>query len=285
MSAHSAADAHGPLVITATPNVCWLHPEVPYPKTPAERAAEARRCEDAGAAVVHMHAEDSWVESIRAVRADTGVIVQCGMSSLPIPERMEVFHEGADMISIIASHHDEAFVGVETNVLHPRPELESYARLCREHRVKPELEIWHTGSVWNLRYLIERELLDPPYVTTMFFGWPGGTWSPPTLEEYLARRRQLPDGSVATVSVMGPEQVPLLAAAIGQGDHVRVGSEDMPFGRGGAVVPTHQLVAEASDLARAIGRRVATADEARALLGIAPAPPPAGGGSRGEVPR
>lgn len=258
-----------PLVITATPNVCWLHPEVAYPTSPAERAAEARACSEAGAAVLHMHAEESWAASIAAVRRAADVVVQCGMSSLPIPERMEVFREQADMISIIASHHDEAFVGVETNVLHSRSELEQYARLCREHRVKPELEIWHAGSIWNLRYLIDRRLLDAPYVTTMFFGWPGGTWSPPTLEEYLARRRQLPASAVATVSVMGPEQIPLLAAAIGQGDHVRVGSEDLPFGRDGTVVPTHQLVAEVAELARAMGRRVATPAQARAMLGIA----------------
>lgn len=261
--------AGSPLVVTSTANVSWLHPEVPYPTDAAGRAKAASACADAGAAVFHMHAEDSWTESIAAVRAASDLVVQCGMSSLPIPERMEVYEQGADMISIIASHHDEAFVSVETNVLHGRDELEQYAALCREHNVKPEWEIWHSGSIWNLRYLIHKGLLDPPYVTTLFFGWPGGTWSPPSLEEYLHRRRQLPEGSVATVSVMGPEQVPLLAAAIGQGDHVRVGTEDNPFGRDGSVAPTEKLVEEIADLARAMGRRLATPDEAREMLGIA----------------
>ena len=258
-----------PLVITATPNICWLKPDVPYPQTPDDRAREAKLCEEAGASVLHMHAEDSWGASIAAVREAGGMVVQCGMSSLAIPERMDVFTECADMISIIASHHDEAFVGVETNVLHTRDELGEYARLCRTHKVKPEFEIWHAGSVWNVQYLIDHGLLDPPYVTTLFFGWPGGTWSPPTLAEYLARRAQLPEGAVATVSVMGPEQVPLLAAAISQGDHVRVGTEDLPYGRDGAVVATHQLVAEVAELARAMGRRIATPAQARAALGIA----------------
>ena len=261
--------ARQPLVVTATPNVSWLHPEVPYPTDARARARAAAACASAGASVFHMHAEDSWTASIEAVRSASDLVVQCGMSSLPIPERMEVYEQGADMISIIASHHDEAFVGVETNVLHGRDELAEYAKLCREHRVKPELEIWHSGSIWNLRYLIDKGLVDPPYVTTLFFGWPGGTWSPPSLEEYLYRRRQLPEGSVATVSVMGPEQVPLLAAAIGQGDHVRVGTEDNPFGRDGSVVSAEKLVEELADLARAMGRRLATPAEAREMLGIA----------------
>jgi 3-keto-5-aminohexanoate cleavage enzyme len=247
----------------------WLHPELEFPVTPSDMAEEAKRCEEAGASIVHLHSIKDWRALIAAVRSSSSMLVQCGMSSLPIPERMEVYEQGADMISIIASHHDEAFVGVETNVLHGRDELEQYAALCREHSVKPEWEIWHSGSIWNLRYLIDKGLLDPPYVTTLFFGWPGGTWSPPSLEEYLHRRRQLPEGSVATVSVMGSEQVPLLAAAIGQGDHVRVGTEDNPYGRDGSVAPTEKLVEEIADLARAMGRRLATPDEAREMLGIA----------------
>jgi len=31
-----------PLIITATPNICWLEPAVPYPHTVEEIAAEAR---------------------------------------------------------------------------------------------------------------------------------------------------------------------------------------------------------------------------------------------------
>jgi len=79
----------------------------------------------------------------------------------PDSDRMEVFDQNADMISIIISHHDEAFVGLDVHVLHPREELAEYARLSREHGVKLELETWNTGSIWNLRYLIENGLLDP----------------------------------------------------------------------------------------------------------------------------
>ena len=33
-----------PLIIIATPNVCWLKPEVDYPRTPEAIAEEARLC-------------------------------------------------------------------------------------------------------------------------------------------------------------------------------------------------------------------------------------------------
>jgi 3-keto-5-aminohexanoate cleavage enzyme len=258
----------GPLVITATPNISWLHPEIGYPRTPDEFALEARRCQDAGAAVLHTHAEGQWRAVIDAVRATSDVIVQCGMSSLPIPERVGLFEAGADMASIILSHHDESFAEVECLVLHPREELEEYVALCSRYEVVPEWEVWHTGSIWNLRYLLDRQLLRPPHVVTMFFGWPGGTWSPPTVEEYQYRRRLLPEECVATVSIMGQHQIDVVAAAIVAGDHVRVGTEDLPFNRAGAPAATHELVAEAARLADALGRPIATVAEARMMLGV-----------------
>jgi 3-keto-5-aminohexanoate cleavage enzyme len=258
-----------PLIITATPNICWLQPEIPYPETAEAMAEEARRCEEAGAAILHMHADD-WPAMVRAVRGRTSLIVQCGMSSRTPLERKAVFDERADMISIITSHHDEAFAGLDVHVLHPREELLEYARLQEESGVRLEYEIWHTGSIWNLEWLIERAALKPPYFTSLFFGWPGGAWSPPTVEEYEYRRRQLPPGSVATVSIMDPRQIDVVTAAIRQGDHVRVGTEDHPFGRDGERAETHQLVAEAADLARELGRPLATPDEARRMTGVRP---------------
>lgn len=262
------SSAMSPLIVTATPNTCWLHPEIEYPQTPADLAAEAARCEEAGAAILHMHADD-WTGAIIAVRRETGLIVQCGMSSLPIPERTEVFEQRGDMISIITSHHDEAFAEVDTHALHPREELLEYATLSAEHDVKLEYEIWHPGSIWNLRWLIEHGGVRPPHFTSLFFGWPGGSWSPPTIDEYLRRRAQLPADCVATVSIMGPEQVRLLAAAIVEGDHVRVGTEDYPFNHAGVAVPTHELVAEVVRMAEAIGRPVATSEQAREIVGLA----------------
>jgi 3-keto-5-aminohexanoate cleavage enzyme len=256
-----------PLIITATANVCWLKPDVPYPRTPEEIAVEARLCQERGATICHTHAEGRWRETIEAIRRECDIIVQCGMSSLQIAERMDSFIHHGDMLSIILGPHDEAFVGKDLHVLHPREELEEYMRLCAQYGVKPEFEVWHTGSIWNLSYLIGKALVAPPYFTTLFFGWPGGTWSPPTLEEYLYRRKVMPQGSVINVSIMGREQIEIMTAAIVLGDHVRVGTEDYPF-IGGRVVTTHELVAAAAEIARSVGRPVATVAEARTILGM-----------------
>jgi 3-keto-5-aminohexanoate cleavage enzyme len=257
-----------PLIITATPNICWLAPnDIPYPRTIEDIMTEAMLCEQAGAGIFHIHAEGRWAEVIRSVHQQTALVIQCGMSSLPIHERMDVWTKHADMISMIVSHHDEAFAGLDVHVLHPREELEEYMYLCNQNRVKPELEVWHAGSIWNMRYLIDKGLLLAPYFTTLFFGWPGGSWSPPTMEEYLYRRRLMPSGSVINVSIMGSEQKTILTAAILHGDHVRVGTEDYPY-LDGKVAATHELVADVVTLARQLGRKIATVEEARNILGI-----------------
>ena len=256
-----------PLIITASPNVSWLHPDVWNPTSAAEIADQAAACVKAGASIVHVHAEGIWKEAIMSVRKKTRGILQCGMSSLPIPDRMDVFEEKADMISVMLSHHDEAFARLDTHRLHPREELLEYMKLSSKYRVKPEFEVWHSGSIWNLRFLAAKKVVSEPYFATLFLGWPGGSWSPPTVEEYIYRRSLMPKKSVVSVSVMDRSQVDVLTAAITRGDHVRVGTEDNPF-VGERPATTPELVRWISGVSRAIGRPVASVDEAAELIGV-----------------
>ncbi len=257
-----------PLIITATPNISWLHPQVGYPRTAEATSAEATLCYQNGATILHTHGDGGWAETIRLVREGCPILIQCGMSSLPIAERMEAYKNKGDMISIILNHHDEAFARTETSVLHSRQELAEYGRLNEEYGLIPEFEVWHAGSIWNLNYLIEKKLTKTPYFTTLFFGWPGGTWSPPTVEEYLYRRKLMPAGCVCSVSIMGEGQREILTAAILLGDHVRVGTEDYPFNHAGKVTYTHELVQEAAEMAHTIGRPLATVEQAREMIGL-----------------
>ncbi len=256
-----------PLIIIATPNICWLKTDVPYPKTPGDIAQEAKLCRDNGASVLHIHGEGQWVEVFSEVRKRSNILIQGGMSSIPLKDRMDIMRQKADMISIILNHHDEAFSEVDCNVLHTKDELDDYALTCRNYGVKPEFEVWHSGSIWNLNRLISRDLLDAPYITTLFFGWPGGTWSPPTVEEYLYRRKQMPDGCAVAVSIMDARQMDILVAAITHGDNVRVGTEDYPYNKQGKLCVTHELVKEIADISRMLGRKIATPEEAKEILG------------------
>jgi 3-keto-5-aminohexanoate cleavage enzyme len=80
----------------------------------------------------------------------------------------------------------------------------------------------------------------------------------------------LPAGVNYNVSVMNPErQWSLLAMAIGLGAHVRVGFEDNPYIRPGELATSNaQLVEKIVEIADLLGRPVASATEAREIIGL-----------------
>ena len=129
--------------------------------------------------------------------------------------------------------------------------------------------MWHTGSYSNLGHLIDKHLVDPPHILTLFFGWPGGTWSPPTIDEYMHRIKYMPENCVYSVSVMGSGQAAIVLASIQRGGNVRVGTEDFPFIRTDMPAKNNaEIVSQVVRTAKEIGREVADPSEARRILGL-----------------
>ena len=106
---------------------------------------------------------------------------------------------------------------------------------------------------------------------TLFIGWPGGTWTPPTERALQFFVDNLPPDCIWNVSVMNPEkQWPILALAVALGGHVRVGYEDNPYIAPGEFAKNNAVLVERMvGIARGLGREVATPDEARKILGLA----------------
>ena len=129
--------------------------------------------------------------------------------------------------------------------------------------------MWHAGSVWNLNYLVEKNLLKPPHFVTLFFDWPGGIWSPATAEELLHRIRQQRSDSVISVSIMSHEQTKIAALSLLLGHHLRVGTEDNPYYFPNRVARDNgELVARMMRIAKEVGREVAKPEEARRMIGV-----------------
>lgn len=112
--------------------------------------------------------------------------------------------------------------------------------------------------------------MDEPIWATLFLGWPGGAWTPPTPDSLLYLTAHLPSKTNWNVSVMDPPtQWKLLAMAIGMGGHVRVGWEDNPYLPDGSLSRTNaELVDVVVRMAEGIGRRVAGPVEARRIVGL-----------------
>ncbi len=116
-----------PLIITASQPTSvgwhptkWITPRRPKPSW-TRRCAASRL----GRRSSHTHAESRWQEVIALHRQKAGdLVLQCGMSACRFRSGWTSSPTTADMISMITSHHDEAFTGRDFHVLHPREELE-----------------------------------------------------------------------------------------------------------------------------------------------------------------
>jgi len=79
----------------------------------------------------------------------------------------------------------------------------------------------------------------------------------------------IPAGSPWSVTGIGRHSVPMAAAAIGLGGHIRVGLEDQIYYSKGVLAESNaQLVARVVRLAREFGRPIATPADARRMLGL-----------------
>lgn len=250
---------------------------------------------EAGASIVHHHGIhyleqemqpdgrklsridfDGWKRLTEAIRAECNPIVQFGIASARLEEKIRLMTLRPEMMSYAFNVHDEYFQpdpeypANEMYALHPRDELEAFCRAAQENGVKTEVECFYTGAYWNLNFIREKGLLNNPVWATIFLGWQGGAWTPPTPDALLYMVRHLPHDVNWNLSVMNPaEQWKLHALAISIGGHVRVGWEDNPYLPDGTLAQSNaDLVQVAVDLARAVGRDVATPDEARAICGF-----------------
>jgi 3-keto-5-aminohexanoate cleavage enzyme len=129
---------------------------------------------------------------------------------------------------------------------------------------------FYTGAFWNLEYIRAKGLLPDPVWTTLFLGWPGGAWTPPTADSLLYLVAHVPPRVNWNVSVMNPKmQWRLLAQALGLGGHVRVGWEDNPYLPDGTPSRSNaELVETIVKLARLMGREPASPAEARDIIGL-----------------
>ena len=162
------------LIITATIAPTWIYPKEDEGKirerwklTPKEIAEEIYQCYKAGASIAHIHGEkawskERWAEVINLTREKCDIIIQMGLSSLSVEERRPLMDIRPDMMPVIISHHSEAFTDTKIDMLHTMEEFEGQLKLCDEYNVKPELEVWHTGGIWNLRQLLKKKLVKLP---------------------------------------------------------------------------------------------------------------------------
>jgi 3-keto-5-aminohexanoate cleavage enzyme len=265
------------------------NPALPaIPATWEELVESAVAAHAAGASIVHFHGPhdgqgriipERWGQIAEAIRQRCDVLIDFGQAGAPWEERKPLLQLGTgkpDFFAVSLTNHDYRRRHPERGEYdvyysHTREELETYARVCAECGVKPHWEVWHAGGLWNFDYLVKKDLIAKPYWLELLFGTPGGTWSPPTLEEINLRIDSLPAESLYSVTARGTAgplgQTRMLTFVIIKGGHVRLGTQDIPYYADGVPAKSNaELVERMVRIATELGRGIATPDDVRRML-------------------
>lgn len=261
-------------------------PAIPY--TIEDYAMEARRAYDAGAAVVHIHARDDdgaptyssarFKEIGDAIRKVCPIILNFSTGTID-PEVKKADHVrdykpeiGAlNMGSMnYAKYNPKRKNWVFNFVFENRFEdIQYLITMMNEANVKPELECFDTGHVHSVEPLIDMGLLKGNLDFSLIMGVVGGIKA--TARHLAFQAENLPKGSTWKVVGISRDQWMLCAAALSLGGNVRVGLEDNFYLPNGEMAKSNgDLVDKVAQMARDTGRSIATPDEARAILGLAP---------------
>jgi uncharacterized protein (DUF849 family) len=140
------------------------------------------------------------------------------------------------------------------------------AARIRELGVRPELEVFATGHLVNVKDLIAEGLIDQPALIQLCMGIRyGAPDDPGTL---LALVNALPEGAVFSAFSIGRKQLPYVAMAVLAGGNVRVGLEDNLYAGPGEKATNAQLVERATTILGAMNVRILGPAEVRERLGL-----------------
>lgn len=260
-------------------------PGIPY--TPAEIGEECRRAYEAGAAVAHIHArQDDGTPTMDPKvfgRIKEEVEKRCpillnfstGTITDDVSEQVTTIKEHRPHIAALNmgtmnyakySENRKAFV---FDMVFPN----TYTKIIKlltamnEAGVKPELEcfdVGHTAGIWPL---VDMGLLKKPLQFSFIVNVLGG--APPTVETLQLQAKLVPPGSEWEVIGISKCGWRMIATALVLGGNIRAGLEDNLYLPNGEMAKSNaDLVEVCARMVRDTGRKIATVEQAKQILGL-----------------
>lgn len=291
--------------VTGATHVPSLSPYFPY--TPKQIVEDAVGAAEAGAAVVHIHARDpndgrpssdirifqQMIQNI-SERCDAAICVTTGGSTaMSLEERVKpigilkpelaslnsgslnfAFHLLAGKLKApkfdwevpyLLATEDLVFANTFKNV-------RTFAAAMYEVGTKPELEVYDTGMINNIKHLIDVGALQTPVYMQFVLGILGGMPATPENLVFMIEtaRKTLGDGNfVWSCAAAGKAQLPIACVGMTLGGNVRVGLEDSLYiGPGQLARSSGEQVGAVIRIAKELSLEIATPEEARQILGL-----------------
>ena len=265
------------------------NPNVPY--TAEEFGDEAKKCYDAGAAIVHIHAREpekgnpthdldlikAVLDNIKSKAPDLIINLSSAISSIATDKEriapVQTFKpplaslNTASMNFAVGDYRTgKVGMGAGNIFTNSFKTISKYAKEMKRAGTKPEMEIYDLGGIHNMLFLDKQEgTFTQPLHFQFVWGVLGGIpFNPRNLALMLDLKPPEATWSVCGVSKQ-QFQAGLCAAA--WGGHIRVGLEDNTRVISGELAKgSYEQVAWAKKVAEAAGREIAQGEEARKIF-------------------
>jgi uncharacterized protein (DUF849 family) len=298
-----------PVIITCAITGSLHTPSMsPYlPLTPAQIAAESIAAAAAGASILHLHARDPrdgrptadprvFQEFLPRIREGTDAIVNLttgGAPGMSIDDRLAAPEAASpEMTSLNMGSINVGLFPAATRIKEFRFEWERaflegtrdlvfrntfkdieaiISRMGKGHGARFEFECYDVGHLYNLAWVIDQKLYDPPLFIQFCLGILGGIGAEVDHLLHMVRTAQRLFGNDIEWSVLGAgrHQMAVAVQNVLLGGNARVGLEDSLYlERGQLATCNADQVAKLVRLVKELGYTVATPAEARARLGL-----------------
>lgn len=278
------------LVITAAlTGVLANRDQCPYiPYTPKEIAEEGKRAIDAGASILHIHARQPSgmpaydIETYRQIGEEVrklcpNAILNYSTGAIGISNEERIHHVTAlkpEMAALNMGSMNYAIYSKKTKQFYhefvfqnPFKDIRFFLEKMKEVGTIPEMEVFDNGHINNAMPLIDMDLIPKPYVFSFVMGVLGGI--PISTKNLLHQASTVPEGAHWQVIGIGRKQWQAVAAAITIDGNFRVGLEDNFYLPSGEMAKSNgELVEAGANLARMLGKEIASIEETRTMLGL-----------------
>jgi len=289
-------DAFITCAVTGSGETAHKSPHVPV--TPEQIATSAIEAAKAGAAVVHIHVREpetgkgsrkteyyaEVVERIRDADVDVVINLTAGMGGdmvlggdeqvLPLnpdgtdmagaTERLDHVRTLLPEICTLDCGTMNFASGGDYIMVNTPGVLRTMARQVQELGVRPELEVFDSGHLVQVKELIRDGLLDDPVMIQLCMGIAYGAPDDPTT--FMALVNNLPNDCVFSAFSISRMQIPFAAQSVLAGGNVRVGLEDNLYAGPGQLATNKVLVEKAKTLLDTMGVRTMSAQAVRDQL-------------------
>jgi uncharacterized protein (DUF849 family) len=280
----------------------------PYlPVTAAEITGQALAAAEAGAAILHLHARnpengrpsakaEDFLAFLPKIQAGSDAVLNLttgGSAIMALEERLEgPLQAEPEMCSLnmgtmnfalypMAARYDDWKYDWEKPFLEnsddlvfkntPKDIAFVLTKLGVERGARFEFECYDVSHLYMLRHFADRGLVKPPFFIQFVFGVLGGIGADPENLQHMKRMadKLFGDDYLFSVLAAGRQQIPFATMAASMGGHVRVGLEDNLFIAKRQLARSNaEQVTKIRTIVEALGRTVATPDEARKMLGL-----------------